>query len=117
MKASVVDVAKVWVMRASANTPVLTGAARASFLKLAFKTKISISISPKKKSRIPLGVGTSTGNVFYIKGKLYGFEWSSALDHIQLVDRYDQFLKAAEVAFLHARPYLPQPVITYTGRG
>jgi hypothetical protein len=75
-----------------------------------------LQISPKKENRIPLGLLTSTGSIFYEKGRRYGFEWSSDLEYIHLVDRYDQVLRAGEAVLKDSLIILPQPVITYTNK-
>lgn len=107
----VTHAAKVWVQATTDNVPVLTGASKASFLKLAFEAKIALSITPRTVSRIPLGIDTSTGVLHATKGKTYGFEWSSNLEYIHVVDRHNRFLTAGDRALRKLRIRLPKPVI------
>lgn len=114
MRAAVLGVARRWVIETTDRVPVLTGASKASFLKLAFQAGVALHISPKAKNRIALGFGTSTGSIFYEKGKKYGFEWSSDLEYIHIVDRHNRFTHAGRAALKLNFIVLPQPTITYT---
>ena len=111
MSELVVEACKTWVISTTDFVPVLTGASKASFLKLAFHARTTLSITPRIKSRIPLGIETSEGEIFAEKGISYGWRWSSGLDYIQIVDRHNAFLAAGERSLQHVSPVLPQPVI------
>lgn len=111
------DILREWVTEVTNVIPVWSGASRASFLKLANQAKVEIEIEPlivaPIGSRIPLGFATSMGVVIAdargSKG-LYGWDWSSTLDYIGIVDDRVQFLKAGKrVIDRRNPPKLPQP--------
>lgn len=107
-----VDAAQTWVIATTDVVPVWSGASKASFLKLCALIRTPIIISPIVKSRIPLGVQSSTGELIVEKGKSYGFSWSSDLVYIHIVDQRSGFLDAGSAALLGiSNPQLPQPKI------
>lgn len=106
-----VDAAKTFVFATTDIIPVLTGGTKASFLKLAAQCKISLTIQPIRASRIPLGIDTSTGEVFAERGKLYGFNWTSDLYYIQYVDARFAFVERGVQAVRNITTKLPPPII------
>lgn len=105
------DTLAVWVTETTQPIPVLTGASRASFLKLAAEAKTAIQINPKKKSRISLGVEQSTGVVVAdARAGIYGWDWTSRLEYIHIVDSRVNFIEAGERAIEGRVPTLPEPV-------
>lgn len=98
MSEAVLNAAKKWVLDVTSSVPVWSGASKASFLKLAFEVQVGLAIAPKVTSRIPLGIATSTGALILEKGKHYGWEWSSDLDYIHIVDQNNEFLRAGQRA-------------------
>lgn len=103
---------RAWLIAATSQVPVLTGASKASFLKLAFQAKVALNIRPRSVNRIALGTSTSGGYIYKRKGIRYGWRWSSRLDYIQYVDRHNQFLAAGEAALRNFKlQNLPQPVV------
>lgn len=115
MSQFILDVAKSWVIDVTNHVPVWSGASRASFLKLAHRVGVSISIAPVVKSRIPLGVETSIGILIQDR-RTYGFIWESNLSYIQIVDRYNGFLNVGDDTIRRlTAPTLPQPVIEREG--
>ena len=112
MVTAIFDAAQIWVLAATENVPVLTGASKASFLKLAHQAKVTLTIVPRKASRIPLGIATSGGDILISRGRSYSFVWQSALDYIQIVQRHNAFLEAGAAALRTKKlAQLPQPVI------
>jgi hypothetical protein len=111
MVAAITDAARTFVVHATPAVPVLTGASKASFLKLASLVSIQLTITPRTVSRVPLGIATSTGVLSITKGESYGFEWSSELPYIQIVDARTGFVDAGVAALASKNPVLPQPVI------
>src|SRR5688572_12974693 len=81
----VTEACKTWVISTTDVVPVLTGASKASFLKLAFHAQVVLSINPVVASRIPLGIDTSVGELIIERGKVYGFHWESDLEYIHVV--------------------------------
>lgn len=107
----VIDDALVpWVTYSTDPVPVWSGAARASFLKLASAAKTKIQINPIVRSRIPLGIETSVGEVISSPGKEYGWLWSSDLAHIGIVEDRVAFQEAGLRAIKRLKPKLPAPV-------
>jgi len=106
------DQLKKWVLHTVDPIPVWSGAARASFLFLAAKAFTSITINPVAPSRLTLGITEAKAEVFAEPGKRYGWEWSSTLDHIGIVEDRVGFVKAGFNAIKNAKPNLPQPVMT-----
>lgn len=119
MVQAVTDACKTWVIATTDAVPVLTGASKASFLRLAFAARVTLTINPRVTSRIPLGIATSTGQLIVQKGSRYGFEWTSGLDYIHIVDRYDGFLDAGDAALaaFTQQVVLPAPTIQRSGGG
>jgi hypothetical protein len=112
MVAAITDAARSFVVHATPSVPVLTGASKASFLKLASLVQVSLTISPRVESRIPLGIATSTGVLTSDKDKgIYGFEWSSELPYIHIVDARTGFVDAGIAGLESKNPILPQPTI------
>lgn len=111
MSEVVVDAAKAFVFGSTDVVPVLTGGTKASFLKLAFQCKVALTINPRKTSRIPLGIETSTGEVFAERGQLYGFNWSSDLFYIHYVDQRFRFVERGVQAVRNIQIKLPPPSI------
>jgi hypothetical protein len=111
------DVLREWVTEVTNVIPVWSGASRASFLKLANQVQVAIEIEPlivaPIGSRIPLGFETSVGVVIAdARGSsgLYGWDWSSTLDYIGIVDDRVRFLEAGErVIKRNPTPELPPP--------
>jgi hypothetical protein len=100
---------KTWVLHTNEPIPVWSGAARASFLKLAAIAKTTIMINPVVASRIPLGIEQSTGEVIAKPGKEYGWLWSSDLAHIGIVEQRVSFIAAGTRAVARLKLQLPQP--------
>jgi hypothetical protein len=110
MKSFTLDAMAVWVRSATTVIPVWSGASRASFLKLARQVSLTIPIQPVAPigSRIPLGIETSTGSIIADQAAgLYGWQWSSGLDYIGIVDIRVGFLDAAISATRKLSPELP----------
>lgn len=111
------DVLREWVTEVTDVIPVWSGASRASFLKLANQAEVAIEIEPlivaPIGSRIPLGYETSVGVVIAdARGSagLFGWDWSSTLDYIGIVDDRVRFIEAGErVVQRRPPPELPQP--------
>lgn len=109
---AVIEAAKTFVIHSTDLVPVYSGASKASFLRLAALTRTQLIINPVAPSRIPLGVATSTGELLVEKGKSYGFEWSSDLVYIHIVDQRYGFIDAGVNALANFQPpVLPSPVI------
>lgn len=110
----VTEACKTWVIATTDNVPVYTGASKASFLRLAFAVQVELTIRPVVTSRIPLGIATSTGHLIVDQGSRYGFEWTSGLDYINIVDDRRHFLAAGDraLAAYQSRVELPQPIVT-----
>jgi hypothetical protein len=108
MTSFVIDTLGVWVNQSTGPVPVWSGAARASFLKLADQAKTTIIISPVVASRIPLGIETSEGTVIATPGREYGWLWSSDLAHIGIVDDRVDFTNAGLRAIDGLKPELPE---------
>lgn len=106
-----VDAAKTFVFATTDIIPVLTGGTKASFLKLAGQVKVTLTINPRKKSRIPLGIETSTGEVFAERGLIYGFNWTSDLFYIHYVDAAVGFVERGVQAVRQIHVKLPPPII------
>jgi len=100
-----------WVTNSTDPVPVWSGAARASFLKLASQAKTAIQINPIAPSRIPLGIETSVGDVIAKPGKDYGWLWSSDLAHIGIVNERVDFQSAGLRAIKRLKPALPNVVL------
>lgn len=118
MKDFTITSLKDWVSESTRPIPVWSGAARASFLKLASIARLSIDIRPVAKigSRIPLGRSTSRGTVIARRGELYGWEWGSTLAHITIVQERVNFVDAgldSVTRSLRNFPDLPNPEIQY----
>lgn len=99
-----------WVIHTTNPVPVWSGAARASFLKLANQVRTEIQINPVAPSRIPLGIDTSIGEVLTKKGDIYGWFWESTLDHIEIVEDRVGFVEAGLRSIRRTSVELPQPV-------
>ncbi len=110
MTAHVTRECKNWVLSATSVIPVLTGASRATFLKLAGLVRATILISPIKKSRIQLGIAQSSGSIFSNRGSKYGWTWDSVLHYLPIVNARTGFLDHANSS-IGSAPKLPQPVI------
>ena len=106
------DVLKSWVLASTEPVPVLTGAAKASWIKAAEQASTRIIINPTKKSRIPLGVSESSFTFFADPGRRYGWEWSSSLEHLPIVENRVGFIDAGLRSLRGKQPELPQPVTT-----
>lgn len=103
----VFETLKIWVIKTTNPVPVWSGAARASFLKLATQAQIMVAINPVAPSRIPLGIETSRGDVISIPGKEYGWLWSSDLAHIGIVQDRVGFVEAGLNAIKSREALLP----------
>lgn len=118
MTRAVFDAARAFVLAATRQVPVWSGASKASFLKLAHQVEATLTINPKSDApnRIPLGIETSTGEIIATKGRHYAFTWASDLDYIHIVDRHNSFVDAG-LAALNRKKFakLPQPVIKRSG--
>jgi len=112
MTAFVIDTLGIFVTGSTDPIPVWSGAARASFLKLAQQAKTTIEISPVAPSRIPLGMLTSVGDVIANPGKGYGWIWSSSLAHIGIVEDRVAFVEAGKKAIERQELELPEPIFT-----
>lgn len=116
MVRNVNEALRVWVINVTNNVPVLTGASKASFLKLAFIANVGLTIVPRIQSRIPLGIETSIGQLLYERGVRYGWIWQSDLDYIHIVDRHHQFLAVGEEVLRNLRiGNLPEPAYKVSG--
>lgn len=109
------DVLREWVNEVTSVIPVWSGASRATFLKLANQVEFTIPIEPVAPigSRIPLGVESSIGVVIADargSGALYGWDWSSTLDYLGIVESRVNFLDAGDRVIARTNPpELPQP--------
>lgn len=110
------DALREWVNEVTDVIPVWSGASRASFLKLANQAQTAIEIESlivaPIGSRIPLGFETSIGVVIAdARGSsgLFGWDWSSALDYIGIVDDRVRFLDAGNRVIERHEPELPTP--------
>jgi hypothetical protein len=108
MSEYVIESLRTWVIATTDVVPVLTGASKASFTKLATEASYNLSITPKgKKNNISLGVESFSGGVFADESAgSYGWTWSSDLDYIHVVDRHNRFLDAGQFVV----EQLPPPV-------
>jgi hypothetical protein len=95
---------KIWVTESTNPVPVWSGAARASFLKLAAQAQTTITINPIVKSRIPLGVQTSKGEVKVDPEREYSWLWSSELAHIGIVESRVGFVGAGIASIKREKP-------------
>lgn len=118
MKQFVIDTLAIWVIHTTEVIPVWSGAARASFLKLANQAKVEIVIEPlivaPIGSRIPLGFETSVGVVIAeARGSsaLYGWDYESTLDHIGIVEDRVKFIEVGQQSIEGIVPVLPPPPI------
>lgn len=106
---------KKWLRAGTMAVPVWSGAARASFIKLAVQARTNIPIRPVAPDppgdRTALGRQTSEGKVFMNKGDFYGWEWQSNLDYISIVERDNQFIERANTAIEGLAPRLPSPTL------
>lgn len=108
------DTLKTWVLETVDPIPVWSGAARASFLFLAAKAFTSFTINPiapdPPGSRLTLGITEAKAEVFANKdsGK-YGWDWSSTLAHMGIVEDRVGFISAGLNAIKGKKPVLPQP--------
>lgn len=105
-----IDALATWVIDTTDVIPVWSGAARASFLKLATEAKVQVDIAPVAPSRIPLGIAESTGVVIAEPLTQYGWDWSSTLDHIGIVDDRVGFVDVGLNSIKDFAPELPQPI-------
>jgi len=111
------EVLREWITQTTTVIPVWSGAARASFLKLANQAQVNIQIESlivaPIGSRIPLGFRTSVGVIIAdARGDsgLYGWDWRSTLDHIGIVQDRVKFIQAGQrVLNRRSPPALPQP--------
>ena len=106
---------KTWVLETVDPVPVWSGAARASFLFLAAKAFTSFTINPVAPdppgSRITLGITEAKAEVYANKSEgKYGWDWSSTLAHIGIVEDRVGFISAGLNAIKNKAPTLPQPV-------
>lgn len=99
-----------WVTQATQPIPVWSGAARATFLKLAHQARVSIEISPIAPSRIPLGISESTGVVIAEPGKHYGWVWETDLPYMQIIEEGHSFIEIGLASISHLEVKLPPPV-------
>lgn len=114
MTDGVIDAAKTWVFSTTDHVPVLTGAAKASFLKLAAQAGVALAISPRKSdpSKVAMSIAGSTGEIVVDYLRTYAFVWSSDLPYIHIVDQNNSFLFEGERALRNAAPALPQPIVS-----
>lgn len=111
MNEAVIEALRTWVIATTDNVPVLTGASKASFLKLSRQAQVALTIVPKTISRIQFGFDTSVGEIISENGVKYGWEWRSDLSYIQIVDARNSFLAAGESALKNQKHIpLPPPV-------
>lgn len=115
MSDKIIEAVKTYVFATTDVIPVWSGASKASFLKLAFFAKVQLAISPVVKSRIPLGIETSTGEVFTERGKIYGFNWASDLYYIHIVDQRVRFVERGEAKLRSIKIGLPPIIISNRG--
>lgn len=110
MKNFTIDSLKDFVGESTRPIPVWSGAARATFLKLATQARMRIDIRPVAKigSRIPLGRARSEGIVFAQKGEVYGWEWKSDLAHISIVQDRVNFVDAGLESVKRTAKKLPE---------
>lgn len=117
MQRFTIDSLKVWLRNTTDGVPVWSGASKASFLKLAARARLSLPISPVAPTppgdRTSLGRSTSVGRVFMNKGKEYGWEWTSNLDYIHIVERNYNFVSRGLTAIQGRQPTLPPPELKY----
>jgi hypothetical protein len=112
-----IDTLKTWVLETVDPIPVWSGAARASFLFLAAKAMTSLTINPiapdPPGSRITLGITEAKAEVIADMNKgEYGWNWSSTLAHIGIVEDRVGFVSAGLQAIKGKQPTLPQPTFT-----
>lgn len=105
------EAVKTWVITTTDGVPVLTGASKASFLKLAHEAGVSVSVTPVKGNRIAYGVETSLGQIIIRPGESYTFVWASDLPYIHIVEANNQFIAAANATLDGFSAVLPAPVI------
>ena len=98
------DTLKLWVSETTNPVPVWSGAARASFLKLANQAQVTISINPVAPPRIDLGIEQSKGVVTADVKKEYSWLWSSDLAHIGIVDDRVGFVDIGIAAIRNMEP-------------
>ena len=110
MKDFILNTLTIFVTHSTDPIPVWSGAARATFKKLAAEARVRIDINPVAPSRISLGEARSTGEVFVDELGFYGWEWSSDLDHISIVDDRVQFIDKGVKSIEKESPNLPTKV-------
>ena len=106
----VTDACKRWVLTAANGTPVVTGAAKATFIKLAIAARAALSITPRRRSRIPLGIANSRGELHVSPGKTYGWTWETTVEHVPFVEANYGMIQKANSG-LREQIDLPAPVI------
>lgn len=109
-----------WVIHTTQPIPVWSGAARATFIKLANQVQFNVDVSPITSppsvgDRTLLGVDNSSGTLI-AKIPNYGWDWESTLEYIDIVEGRSRFLEAGERAIADRRPQLPQPIRKTPGR-
>lgn len=115
MTAYSLEALKTWVIHTTDIIPVWSGGTKASFIKAASQAKLSLEIVPVAPtppgSRIDLGIADSNFEFFAQPGGEYGWDWSSVLFYIDIVENRVRFLEAGEAALRGlAEVELPQPV-------
>jgi hypothetical protein len=114
MTDGIVDAAKTWVINTTDHVPVLSGAAKTTFLKLAAQAGASLAITPRKPDpeKVAMALGGSTGEIIVDYGRTYAFVWSSDLPYIHIVDANNNFLLEGERSLRDAAPALPAPIVS-----
>jgi hypothetical protein len=115
MKDFIKESLKTFVIDSTNPIPVWSGASRASFKKLAAIARTRIDIVPVAPiDRRALGVDTSEGFLFVddVHG-LYGWQWSSDLDYIHIVDSRVDFVAKGIRAVENLKPNLPGVEVAY----
>ena len=106
---------KTWVLNTVDPIPVWSGAARATFLKLAARAQTSLTINPiapdPPGSRIYLGISETTSELIADqRSGQYGWVWQTTLAHMGIVEDRVGFVSAGFRALQSEKVKLPQPV-------
>lgn len=104
-----------WVIHTTQPIPVWSGAARASFIKLANQVQYNVDVSPivsppSVGDRTILGINESRGEIIISPLSTYGWVWQSTLDYIGIVDDHVNFIDVGQKSIENKSPKLPQPI-------
>lgn len=108
----VINALKTWVISTTDIMPVWSGAAKASFIRAANIAETAFSIVPVHfPDRIELGIAESTTDVFVTGDGVYGWDWSSTLAHISIVEDRVNFIEVGQRAIDSLPPIQLPPLV------